>query len=422
MPRTKAEKDKLKMRIDKNFIKRKVSSQFDEHGLITQIGTINRDRINALPLFAKPIEIKRKLDFYRTFFNKIHDLSESDYEVLKINFETFFNTIPFYQSDYKIPQYLYRISNNNAICGALKKPLSYFTDLNDLLAPPLEKTIFGRCNLKGQQVLYCSEDLVTAYWETKPQKGDIITISRYELKEGAEFDFLLFLPYKESDPLGGHSLREIYTLLNDFIVDIYTLEIQSGRPRDYLFSALISSTFLFPIKSDLQHKQAIIYGSVQRSHNGANFAIKNDAIFKYYNLMSTETKFVTNGFNPNNPSSTLPPIDFLFASLATLGINLTNKKIQYEKNADELFRLFRNIQMDLDNFKMSDNFINKLSTLNVTPKKFAVKKAVYEKNNKSKFGRNDRVNVVYPNGVSRLLIKFKFVEKDLNDSLCKLID
>jgi hypothetical protein len=247
-------------------------------------------------------DIKEKLDYYKSLFGKIHDLSPEENENLKNDIATFFNLKPAGYTE-EPPKRLVRISNNNRILAAQGKTLSYLTDISELLAPPIQYCGFGRCNIPNQQVLYCAVNEAGAYWETKPQNGDVITLTHFELKPEARVNCNIIKKEKTQNPTIAHELQEVYYLLEDFFVDAYSLEVARDRPRDYLFSALLSSEMLFyPVVAD-NNIEAIIYPSVQKKKYGENLAIRNDIIFDRYNLIGVETRFILNEYENLDPTS-----------------------------------------------------------------------------------------------------------------------
>lgn len=108
----------------------------------------NTEKLNLNP----PDKVKEKLDYYRTLFNKTHDLNADELENLTQNIKTFFNLKAVGFTD-NPPDRLVRISVNNRILASQGKELSYLTDISELLAPPIKYTNYGRCNIPGQQVL-----------------------------------------------------------------------------------------------------------------------------------------------------------------------------------------------------------------------------------------------------------------------------
>jgi hypothetical protein len=153
-------------------------------------------------------------------------------------------------------------------------------------------------------VLYCALDPASAYWETKPKKGDVITLSYWKRKKGIKINCNVIGHEKISDPEKDSKLKEVFYLLDDFFIDAFSYEVDRQRPQDYLFSSLLSSEFLFyPVHSE-NNIEAIIYPSVQKKKFGYNFAIKNDLIFEKYDLVGLETRFVLDE-NPNINHETL---------------------------------------------------------------------------------------------------------------------
>jgi len=398
---------------------------FDEFGLVEKIANnlTNREVINLNPI----PEIKKKLDYYRTLFGKIQDLSDIEFEKLKQNITTFFNLKPVSTAAH-LPKFLVRISNNNRILKAQGLELSYLNDIGQLLAPPVQFCNYGRCNVPGQQVTYCALDEASAYWETKPQNGDVITISRFLLKSGARGVCSVIKNDKENNPNIAHELQEVFYLLDEFFIDVYAYPVDRDRPKDYLFSALLSSDQMFyPVKSD-GDLEAIIYPSVQRKKMGDNFAIKNELLLKKYDLYSVETKFILDEFENLDPSIAEPTTDCVIGSFGTTAFDFKNGKILYTAKADELFRIFRNIQTGSAKQVKIDNGpdIPKNIAFNLAPPDHRPAPNPYVDNrpklHKAIYGRNDKVSVEYTNGTMVAGVKYKKVEADIFNGLCKVIE
>lgn len=398
---------------------------FDEFGLVEKIANnlTNREvmNLNAIP------EIKKKLDYYRGLFGKIQELTDTEFEKLKQNITTFFNIKPV-STAAQLPKFLVRISNNNRILKAQGRELSYLTDIDQLLAPPVQFCNYGRCNIPGQQVTYCALDEASAYWETKPQNGAVITISRFLLKTGARGVCSVIKNDKENNPHIAHELQEVFYLLNEFFIDVYAYPVERDRPKDYLFSALLSSDQMFyPVKSD-GDLEAIIYPSVQRKKMGDNFAIKNELLLKKYDLYSVKTKFILDEFENLDPSIAEPTTDCVIGPFGTTAFDFENGKILYTAKADELFRIFRNIQTGSAKQVRIDNGpdIPKNIAFNLAPPDHKPVPKPYvddrPKSHKAKYGRNDKVSVEYTNGTMVAGVKYKKVEADIFNGLCKVIE
>lgn len=400
-----------------------IAPVFDELGLIEKIAN-NKTNQEVMNLNSVD-DVKKKLDYYRSLFGKIHDLPEEEFERLRNNITTFFNLKPVARAA-ELPSQLIRISNNNRILQGQSKELNYLTNISELLAPPIEYCNFGRCNMPKQQVVYCALDEASAYWETKPQNGDVITISRYLLKPGATAICSVIRSEKTQNQKVSHRLEEVHYLLEEFFIDAYSFPVDRNRPKDYLFSALISSDQLFYPVTDSGNIEAIIYPSVQRKKMGDNFAIKNEILLKKYDLYSVETKFILDEFENLDPNVAEPTTDCIMGSFGTTAFDFKTGEILYSEKADELFKIFRMMQTGPNKQVRFDNGpdIPKNISFNLAPKgsKPPPQPTINKSIKKISFGRNDKVNIEYNSGEMFFGVKYKKIEGDLNKGLCKIID
>jgi len=212
-------------------------------------------------------------------------------------------------------------------------------------------------------------------------------------------------------------------LLEKFFIDAYSIDVSRERPRDYLFSAVLSSDQLFYPVDSKDNIEAILYPSVQRKKMGQNFAIKNDLIFEKYDLTSVETKFILHEYDDLNPISDEPTTDSLIGSFGTEVFDFEKGKILYSEDAPRIFELFRRLQISGGKQTRYDAKIKSMP-FNLSPKGMVsipkVKKL--KKKNKLYFGRNERVNVEYNNSVKKLNIKYKLVKDDLEVGICVLFE
>jgi len=367
-----------------------------------------------------PRAVLQKLDYYRSLFGRTHDMSDKEFDALTKNITTFFNLKPFAPAK-EPPAHLVRISNNNRILQG--QELSYLTDISQLLAPPAHLCNFGRCNVPGKRVLYCATTPALAYWETKPRNGDVITLSYFERKPSAHINCAVISAEKTANPSINHALQEVYYLLEEFFVDAFSLEVDRTRPRDYVFSALLSSEFLFyPVPSD-KNIEAIIYPSVQKKKFGDNFAIRADLILKHYNLIGVETRFILDEYENIDPSTEELTTDSLIGSFGTRAFDFDSGKILYDEKATEIFELFRRLQIGSGkqvrySKTLPDGGTN--MAFDLSPK--LPPRPVSAPIEQQKFGRNDRVTVVYKDGTRKERIKHKYVARDIEKGLCKITE
>jgi hypothetical protein len=374
----------------------------------------NTEKLNLNP----PDKVKEKLDYYRTFFNKTHDLPADQLEELTQNVKTFFNLKSVGFTD-NPPARLVRISINNRILASQEKELSYLTDISQLLAPPIQFCNYGRCNIERQQVLYCATSEAGAYWETKPKNGDVITLSHFELKPNVKVNCNIIRSEKRENSKANYPLIEIADLLEEFLIEAFSLEVSKDRPADYLFSSLLSSEQLFyPVVSD-KNIEAIIYPSVQRKKFGENFAIRNDIILDRYNLIGVETRFILDEYENLDPASDEVTTDQLIGSFGTTAFDFEKGKILYNEQANEVFKLFRQLQTgEGKQVRYEHPNTPKNTVFNLTPINHI--NTIRKSANPIKLGRNDNVNVVYQDGKRLDNVKYKKVLTDIESGICKI--
>jgi hypothetical protein len=375
----------------------------------------NTEALNLHP----PEKVKEKLDYYRTLFGKTHDLSTREFEELTQNIRTFFN-LKFVGLTDKPPERLVRISINKGILASEGKELSYLTDISQLLAPPIHHCNYGRCNIPGQQVLYCATSEAGAYWETKPKNGDVITLTHFKLRPDQKVNCNVIKSEKRSDAQDHNPLQIVAGMLDEFLIDAFSLEVSKDRPKDYLFSSLLSSEQLFyPVVAD-NNIHAFIYPSVQKKKFGSNFAIRNDLIFEKYNLIGVETRFILDEYENIDPATEELTSDQLIGSFGTEAFDFETGKILYnEKKVDEIFKLFRQLQTGKEKQVRYDHANTpKNLTFNLTPPTFQKKSPTDYK--KKALGRNNKVNVIYQDGTRVDDIKFKKVAAEIEIGKCKI--
>lgn len=337
---------------------------------------------------------------------------------LKNDISTFFSLKVGSHTD-EPPKRLVRISNNNRILKAQGKELSYFTDISQILAPPIDYCNFGRCNIPNQQVLYCATSEAGAYWEMKPQNGDVITLSHFELKPNTKVNSFIVKKDITENPEIKSKLHEVYYLLEVFFEEIYSLLVSRDRPRDYLFSGQISSDQLFyPAVSELNF-DAILYPSVQRKKHGWNVAIRNELILERYNLIGVETRFILDEYADLDHTSEDVTTDQIIGSFGTEAFDFENGKILYdEEKANKAFEIFRMLQVgEGKQVRNEQEGLPKNLLFNCTPQNY--KKETKVTVNK-KIGRNNKINVVYQDGKRIDNVKYKKVQSDIELGKCRI--
>ena len=161
--------------------------------------------------------------------------------------------------------------------------------------PPESISRYGRANLKGQSILYATFILPTIIFEMKPKVGDLVTISKWELKI-PETNLLVY-------PIIDYPNCKDYQLLNEFekaiknypkgfqdiIINDYNLiaqcfckYVEKGKDINYIFSAHFADRILNEFYEG--KIEAIIYPSVQDPLNSANIALKPSSFEGKYKI------------------------------------------------------------------------------------------------------------------------------------------
>jgi len=179
-------------------------------------------------------------------------------------------------------------------------------EVDKLKYPPAECVkSYGRANLKNQSVFYGTFDFITAVKEMKPEKGDLITISRWTLKN--KYDTLVICPMFLRQPTDRNSNIHLLNLYNWFIKELQRFPPQLSKPyfevhrfysdcfareisdnQGYILSALLADKILNQYEGG--KVDAIIYPSTKVDLQNQNIAIKKDSFDKKYELSETSEK------------------------------------------------------------------------------------------------------------------------------------
>ena len=179
-------------------------------------------------------------------------------------------------------------------------------EVSKLKYPPAECVKgYGRANLKNQSVFYGTFDFITAVKEMKPEKGDLITISKWTLKN--KFDTLVICPMFLRQPTNGSSnihllnlynwfiqelnrfppqLSKLYFETHQFYSDCFAREVKDNQ--GYIVSAILADKIFNQYENGIV--DAIIYPSTRVDLQNSNIAIKKDSFDEKYELSETIEK------------------------------------------------------------------------------------------------------------------------------------
>lgn len=309
-------------------------------------------------IITNPVDIRVKLDYYRQLSaTGLSKLCDSDYLALQIDAHRFFNYIPgFYADTY--PTKIWRVSFNKRINGA---PRAKLTKVTQLIGPPLGgSSKFGRGNLPGESVFYGALDPITALWETRPQKGDYITMSEWSIRP----DERLYLHYvfhpdvtmanRESrDAYAAHRREqgrlhptqlELTEDLFRFYAEQFMKPVSDTEHWDYLFSAICASNLIQSPKdaNDGTRIESVLYPSVKRERGVSNVAIANDVVLKRLKPDAITVYDVAETYyHSMSPGSTEPPIGVGPAQIRITNLDVERDVIHNPDPRDEMDILIR---------------------------------------------------------------------------------
>lgn len=207
-----------------------------------------------------------------------------------------------------------RITVNKRVIGTNTR----ISEENKIKYPPSEFVKkYGRANLKYQSVLYGTFNFMTAIKEMQPEIGDLITVSRWKLKNGN--DSIVVCPMFLKQPIDGstnYSLKNLYNWfikelqkfptpvsnlyleLHQFYSKCFAREINSNDNQGYLITALLADKILNKYKNGIV--DAILYPSTKEDLRTENIAIKKESFDTKYQLTETIEKRILNIANNGN--------------------------------------------------------------------------------------------------------------------------
>lgn len=215
------------------------------------------------------------------------------------------NSIPFFSAFYyktNVAQ-IKRVTINKRV---LQENDCRIEEIKFLKYPPSNYvTKFGRANLQQESILYGTFDHLTALSEMRPEIGDRITISTWQLS--TEYDLTLCPIFKISTLDGvvhnEMSLRsriqynkllkryddetaKQIDMLHQFIADCFAKRAHPENHFDYFMSAYFANKILHMYEEGAV--DALFYPSVRQSLTMTNIAIKPTVFDANYNLVLVE--------------------------------------------------------------------------------------------------------------------------------------
>lgn len=233
------------------------------------------------------------------------------HELLKI-VEEKITSIPGYQismwENFTAPV-LYRARKHNHLEGNIDKNNKFhlFKSENEFWNPPPEHCILGRCQIKGESLLYCSTSWETTISEVKPSIDDFVSVSIYHARRHPD-NPNTFLGSRIV-PIGVQYLSEIDHLkhmfkdynfegrnpelykLDNLLDDLFHKNVNPDQEYIYNLSTAVTRCMMKNILKGEAEQQmhGMIYSSIARNKTDYNFVLRPIHARTTYSLNRVQT-------------------------------------------------------------------------------------------------------------------------------------
>lgn len=182
-------------------------------------------------------------------------------------------------------------------------------EIKHLKYPPKEYVNkYGRANIKNNSILYATFHFPTAFIETNPEIGDLITISNWELKDENTslfvypvFDYFKTHDYQLKD-IFNEAIKNVPDTMKDLIIvdtcyiaSCFRKHVEKGKEINYTLSAHIADKIFKQLYDG--KIEAILYPSVKDATQTNNIALKPEVFNQKYKLKEVRESIVINRQN-----------------------------------------------------------------------------------------------------------------------------
>lgn len=268
-----------------------------------------------------PNAVKNRLLFQlkilSDYCDRAEQLSEQDVKLFKKALPDIIGILPIEFKKWKNPPInltTERLVINTDIHGANKRLKS----LENLRYPPrkIAHTLtYNRASLKGQSMFYASSGGgLRVSIETQPVKGQLVTMSHWQLKKDQTLNLFIVCQDKEIalknpdelcdfynqylEMLGQlqDNTREVVKAFYRFVVKAFTREVNPNNKQGYLFSALLTD-LIFKHEPQID---AIYYPSIPNNGSAMNIAVKPNVLDKKFEMVEASEFVMMQSPNPDS--------------------------------------------------------------------------------------------------------------------------
>lgn len=242
---------------------------------------------------------------------------------------------------------------------------SRLKSLEQLRYPPLEiadKLDYNRASLKGQSIFYAGTlGQLPNTIENPPKVGDLITTSKWTLKQGEKLNLMIICQDKEladkipNELLNGYNsyvdslkklpnnTREVVEQSYKFLIKAFTSKVSKNNKQGYFFSSVIAD-MLFN-KMEGKQIDAIYYPSVANDGSAMNIAIKPDVLDEKFTMIEAIEQIVTVDPESSKVKETSGWFGYTTADCKSfdpesLILNWFDKQYEYYDNLDKVIKKY----------------------------------------------------------------------------------
>jgi len=178
------------------------------------------------------------------------------------------------------------------------------TDYTQLKYPPLKiehKLPFNRASLKGQSVFYAGAGNLSSILETRPELGDLYTVSKWRQKKDTLINhFPIFYHQAISDrpefekdwehhndflKTLNPDVSEVVSEFLNFMTEVFIKKVNKDNKFGYMFSSLFSNYYL---TRALPQVHCIYYPSVASEYAASNIACLPKTLDDYFECVDVK--------------------------------------------------------------------------------------------------------------------------------------
>jgi hypothetical protein len=183
------------------------------------------------------------------------------------------------------------------------------TDYSQIKYPPLKiehSLNYNRASLKGQSVFYAAAGNLPSILETRPELGDLYTVSKWKQKKGTLINlFPIFYHeaiydrpefekqwefHNEFIKTLNSDVNEVVSEFLNFMTEVFIKEVNRDNKLEYIFSSLFSNYYLTKASPQVH---CIYYPSVASDYVASNIACLPKTLEDFFECVDVKESLCT---------------------------------------------------------------------------------------------------------------------------------